>query len=209
METKKNLEQYQSKLVQLAEFLQAHWNVINVCMVDFITRDVFATVLCESDRRELAALSENDLKNLPADFVQGQIQDGETHRPTATNDGNKKLPKFIANIQAHTLESLGVIEDGDTYLRSLGLGDKDNASLFEHFDRIMGDKKMHEVRRLSHVIGQLSQNLDIQNLADIGSGKGYLSSILAAFYEFQILAIDAKAGNTSGAEKRDRNLEVR
>ena len=44
----------------------------------------------------------------------------------------------------------------------------------------------------------------IQILVDIGSGKGYLSQILAQVYRFKILAVDSATGNTEGADKRSK-----
>ena len=67
---------------------------------------------------------------------------------------------------------------------------------------------MHEVAVLSDAIFRLSQILDVRMLVDLGSGKGYLSQILATFHSLQILAIDAQKGNTEGAMKRVQNLEV-
>ena len=68
---------------------------------------------------------------------------------------------------------------------------------------------MHEVAILSDLIFRLSRILDVPMLVDLGSGKGYLSQILATFHNLEILAIDAKEGNTEGAMKRVQNLEVR
>ena len=67
---------------------------------------------------------------------------------------------------------------------------------------------MHEVAILSDSIFGLSKMLSIQRIVDLGSGKGYLSQILATFHSLQILAIDSQEGNTEGSMKRVLNLEV-
>ena len=43
---------------------------------------------------------------------------------------------------------------------------------------------------------------------DLGSGKGYLGQILSSVLGRNVLAVDAAEGNTKGAERRGRNLEV-
>ena len=44
---------------------------------------------------------------------------------------------------------------------------------------------------------------------DLGSGKGYLSQTLSKLYNLNVLAIDASQGNTDGAQKRIKNLDVK
>ncbi len=43
---------------------------------------------------------------------------------------------------------------------------------------------------------------------DIGSGKGYLSHIMSEVFLVNVLGIDAAEGNTLGAQKRQKSLEV-
>jgi hypothetical protein len=56
-----------------------------------------------------------------------------------------RLGRLMASIDAHSLESLGVTDSIADLDRSLG-SRVQNDSLLPHFDRIMGEKKMHEVR---------------------------------------------------------------
>ena len=46
-----------------------------------------------------------------------------------------------------------------------------------HFDRFMGEKKMHEVVVLTDVVAKVCAALDVGALVDLGSGKGYLSQV--------------------------------
>ena len=45
-------------------------------------------------------------------------------------------------------------------------------------------------------------------MVDLGSGKGYLSHVMSSVFGFDVVAIDASAGNIKGAKKREDNLEV-
>ena len=89
-----------------------------------------------------------------------------------------------------------------------------NRELLSNFDRIMGEKKMHEVMVMSDAVSRMAATLDLGNVVDLGSGKGYLSGMLASMppcggrERLRILAVDSQAGNTEGAKKRSKNLEV-
>ena len=83
-------------------------------------------------------------------------------------------------------------------------------SLLAHFDHFMSQKKMHEVLMMSELLSALCEHAKVTNLVDVGSGKAYLSQVLAAMRRnLQILAIDSQKGNLQGAQKRSANLEVR
>ena len=50
---------------------------------------------------------------------------------------------------------------------------------------------------------------NVKCLVDVGSGKAYLSQVLAALQQdLCLLAIDSQSGNLKGAQKRSKNLEV-
>ena len=60
----------------------------------------------------------------------------------------------------------------------------------------------------SHLTNTFIDKDGIRNLVDLGSGKGYLSQALSKLYHLNVLAIDASQGNTAGAQKRMKNLDV-
>ena len=119
-----------------------------------------------------------------------------------------------------TLEQLGVTSTnsqvfseqrkGDTETE-LGSSEKNNeeSGILCHFDRIMSEKKMHEVLMMSENVSKLCQVENVSSLVDVGSGKAYLSQVLAAMQKhLNVLAIDSQSGNLKGAQKRSANLEV-
>ena len=62
---------------------------------------------------------------------------------------------------------------------------------------------------MSEIMSALCEHAKVTKLVDVGSGKAYLSQVLAAMRQnLQILAIDSQSGNLQGAQKRSANLEV-
>lgn len=60
---------------------------------------------------------------------------------------------------------------------------------------------------LGDVVGRMACRLNVGTLVDLGSGKGYLSQAMTRFYGMDVMAVDAKKGNSEGAEKRRREEE--
>ena len=58
-------------------------------------------------------------------------------------------------------------------------------------------------------MSSLSSAHQVQSLVDIGSGKGYLSQVLTAWYKIPVLAMDCQEINTKGADRREKNLAER
>lgn len=65
METKKDLEHFSECLLQLTSLLERHSGIVNVCMVDFITEDIFTKCISEELQQDLLDLTEDDIRNLP------------------------------------------------------------------------------------------------------------------------------------------------
>lgn len=69
------------------------------------------------------------------------------------------MSKLLIDIQAHTLEELNVVQNGSQMEKNL-FGETQfdcSDSLLWHFDRIMAEKKMHEVLVFSDTIAKLGQ----------------------------------------------------
>ena len=63
---------------------------------------------------------------------------------------------------------------------------------------------------MSDTMSAICERENVGRLVDVGSGKAYLSQILAALRQnLSILAIDSQSVNLKGAQKRSANLEVR
>ena len=65
LEAEKTVEYFSDALVKITSFLEQHSNLVNVCMVDFITEDIFSKCVSGELQANLLALSEEDVRNMP------------------------------------------------------------------------------------------------------------------------------------------------
>uniref|UniRef100_UPI00398E6F24 probable methyltransferase-like protein 25 isoform X2 n=1 Tax=Pristiophorus japonicus TaxID=55135 RepID=UPI00398E6F24 len=79
--------------------------------------------------------------------------------------------------------------------------------MFLKTSTFMNTKKSHEVEVMSEVIACVAKYCNIQQVIDIGSGKGYLSSYLSMQYGLNVYGIDSSSTNTNGANERNRKLK--
>ncbi|MGH0135075.1 UNVERIFIED_CONTAM: hypothetical protein FKN15_056998 [Acipenser sinensis] len=71
----------------------------------------------------------------------------------------------------------------------------------------MNDKKSHEVKIISELVASLAKHCNIQQVIDLGSGKGYLCSFLSMEYSLKVYGIDSSSTNTHGANETNRKLK--
>ena len=128
-------------LQELSRVVEKHHAIVNACMVDFVTKDIFS-VINPDLANELLEMSEAELQSLPQLFLgrgQGGFEDKED---------KKRFPEvseFARELSEHTLEALGVAVSRNDFLKNhLGCVD-DGQDIMRFFDRFMSDKKMHEV----------------------------------------------------------------
>ena len=200
MEFKNPLARYSSALMKLANLITKYHDLVNVCMVDFITKKVFDSVLNDDLKENLVQLTENEICSLPEKFF----------GINTINISNKQaLDSLVNELQLHTLESLCVLECKENLLQKLESYKNDQQrTTLKHFDRFMSEKKMHEVIVMSELILHLSNDNSVDTLIDLGSGKAYLSQVLSATSEsLRILAIDSSKTNSEGAQKRSDRLD--
>ena len=201
------LDQCREASSRLADFLAEHSDLISGCMVDFITKDIFEQSWTRNQtlRDELASLSDEDLCDLPTKFHEFCDKNKSGSKQSKSRSA---LDELLKKMSDHMLDALGVVSsDQNLFLES----NNDKYKLLEHFDRFMSEKKMHEVVVMARVVSTLSADLGIGGLVDVGSGKAYLSQVVAVLpenHDLCVLAIDSSSGNQRGAEKRSANLEV-
>ncbi len=199
----KKVEHCSEALESLADFVDEFSPLVNACMVDFITRDVFGRLVPRPIGEELLQMSAEEVARMPKRLEEG-----------GWRGSHGEVDKLMARLAEHGLDSLGVVEEWkETDVEEeQGDGGGDPSTVLKHLDRIMGDKKMHEVLRFAGAIhGWRSDRRGgffLRTLVDLGSGKGYLGQILSSVLCCDVLAVDAAEGNTHGAEKRAKNLDV-
>ena len=68
----RSLFQCESALDKLASFLKQYRAIFDVCMVDFITKDIFDSVLQVELRESLLKCTDQDLISLPSKLMNSQ-----------------------------------------------------------------------------------------------------------------------------------------
>ena len=199
MESSESLIKYESALQKLANLIAKYQNLIDVCMVDFVTKNVFENAVPLELRESLQKLTESEISLLTNTFFNNDTDDSLKNSP---------LTVLLNELRQHTLESLDIVEDKDNMnknLASFQIGQ--SIPCLSHFDKFMPDKKMHEVGVMNEIICQLCKKCNVDTLIDLGSGKAYLSQVLSASSQhLHILAIDSSNENSAGAKKRSDRL---
>ena len=202
MESKKTLLTFSSALTKLATLITKYHDLLNVCMVDFVTKKVFDNVLNNDLKENLNQLTESEICSLP-EKIFGSVN--------VSISNKKSLGHLMNELRQHTLESLGVVQCKEELLSQLqSYKSPESVTSLKHFDRFMSEKKMHEVVVMNEVISYLCTDKSVETLIDLGSGKAYLSQVLSATCEnLRILAIDSSKVNSEGAKKRSDRLDTK
>ena len=177
----------------MIELLESQMEIVNTCMVDFISMDLFEQ-LSPRMQEELLSLEEETLVLLPA-----LLQDQGLELPSSC----PQLSSVISELRDCKLEHLGLLTE-----LPQSLSDYTELTSLSNWDKIMPPKKTHEVDLMSRFISNsLSDQHGVTSIVDLGSGKAYLSHVLNSLYDIPVLAIDGKTSNTKGAELRNKNLQ--
>ena len=199
MESRKAPVVYSSALTKLATLITKYHDLINVCMVDFVTKSIFENVVPLELKANLEGLNDDQIRVLPEKFFNDE---------SVSTSGIQPIDKLISELREHTLESLGVVRSKAELLTSLKSCHLNANTSIKYFDKFMSDKKMHEVVVMSEVVDYLRCNTHVKTLIDLGSGKAYLSQVLSATSQnLRILAIDSSEINSHGAKKRSDRLD--
>ncbi|XP_077966992.1 methyltransferase-like protein 25B [Styela clava] len=76
--------------------------------------------------------------------------------------------------------------------------------LLKHiFRKHVNPKKQHEIRKLSKIITDVASKAKVSKVADIGSGQGHLSRLLAIGHGFDITSIESDEKNVDKAKQFD------
>merc|ERR1719318_296854 len=174
-----------ASLAALVGHLEPYHSLVNTSMVEFIVSDLFSTLPADV-QTELLAMNDEQIAAIPTKLIENA-------------DDNTAVGDVVAGLRKHSLELLGLVREESP-------GKSEDVDMLQFLDRIMPQKKMHEVCQMSKCVADLTSDHEVASLVDIGSGKGYLSQLLAAWYKIPVLAIDNQVINTKGADRRGKNL---
>ena len=81
----------------------------------------------------------------------------------------------LQNLLSHPVLNQTLKGGGDEEPNGVGLAS---------YDKIMGEKKTHEVAVMSREVRRLASDGAVEGLIDLGSGKGYLSQVTDMYKMF-------------------------
>lgn len=190
------LDLVKSKIKRLTDFLDFYLKIANAHTVDFYTKDVW---------NELVAVTP---ETVISGILYPQAENTREGKGGSVWDQSQKLNNVAAYMgitRDHSLPNLGVCTPLDDLQQELW-GDKQK-EMFLKTSTFMNTKKSHEVEVMSEIVACFAKYCNIQQVIDVGSGKGYLSSYLSMQYGLSVYGIDSSTTNTIGANERNRKLE--
>ncbi|ODN03754.1 Methyltransferase-like protein 25 [Orchesella cincta] len=218
-------------LKQIGKFLEPALIFLNCHFTDYYLKSYWTTLIPPKLRQDLESKSLDQVKTCMIDLTTGkwreysEIKD-EIYNTDWNFDTVSSLEQLIVAVGKLKLAELGLCTSYKKMEEKRNVLKQRDSKLLVNleFDNFMASKKMHEVMKFSEfiacscegvnlskdkVIGAEENARRIENIVDVGSGKGYLSSFLAMYYNIKVLAIDASASNTDGCEKRTAKLDKR
>ena len=155
MEVELEVENIQTSLSKMISLLESQFEIVDTCMVDFITKNIFER-LPVGLQGELLELEDDSLILLPA-----LLHDEQLSLPATCPD----LSGVLSDLRECKMEAMGLISDQQE--SSIGSDEKS----LSNWDKIMTEKKTHEVDRMSQWISNSVSRQNLFSIVDLGSGK--------------------------------------
>lgn len=182
------LSNVQNSLEELVDYIWPHLDLANLQLMYFITRNHWEEFLCRDLQDELLELNDTELGLLPG----GNLQDS---KPC--------LKEWTNSAQQHSLCNLLRIPTLDEYLQDNADYASDVRLRLRHF---MNAKKSHEVELTAEVVAVLARKTNVEQVIDLGSGKGYLGSYLSLRHGLNVVGLDSNSSNTWSAVRRGKKV---
>lgn len=188
------MEQLRSRLEEVIIYLKPYIPIANSHVVNFISNNFWESIIPSDIRKEF------DLKG--AEFLFSNFWSDDPIPDSLTD--------FVTLSKHHHINSYPSnyymkLDDVNNVLQSWGYKPTNKSFNLKEF---MCAKKMHEVDVMAKLVADFSKYAGIDIIVDIGGGKGYLSSLLALAYNFNVLGIDSQSINSEGARNRTIKFEV-
>ncbi|XP_036376470.1 methyltransferase-like protein 25 isoform X1 [Megalops cyprinoides] len=205
------------KLSHIKEFLEISLSIANAHTVDFYTHHVWDEFIAVPPQSVLSVINSSCVQRMTADRKRNtsctRSSVGRDKTRYGFCDESKRLVDVAALLDAakgHALAGLEVCVPLSQLLRTIQGQDEllpaeEDVPLEP--DEFMNSKKSHEVQILSKLVASLAKHCRVQQVIDVGSGKGYLCSFLSMRYGLKVYGIDSSSSNTHGAQERNRKLK--
>ncbi|XP_047118887.1 probable methyltransferase-like protein 25 [Schistocerca piceifrons] len=184
-----------AKLGEVTEFFNRFSQLANCHLVNFITEDLWDTCVPEELKSEIEYVGMDSALSLFWD----------SKRDSASSMFH--LSKYL--MEANKM-STGILNDiclSPSDLRSKIISWGSSSQSIPQLNQFMSPKKAHEVEIMSELVAALSKVAGTSHIVDVGSGKGYLTSLLALHHSLKVLGVDSSSVNTHGATKRTQKLQ--
>ncbi|KAF0306511.1 Methyltransferase-like protein 25 [Amphibalanus amphitrite] len=178
-----SLRRVHEALLGAAACLEPLLPLANSCMVSFITEDQWRRLVPGPLAAALLQLPAEQLLRLPA-AAPDQLPAGP-------------LRQLAEQLGRHRLSGCGVLSPPPPV----------SAAALPLMDQFFSDKKLHEVDRMAATVAHLAATGGVGQVVDLGSGKGYLSSMLALQHGLDVLAVEANEVHSHGAQKVNANIK--
>ncbi|MFT7817023.1 methyltransferase-like protein 25 [Arapaima gigas] len=202
----KSIDTIKRAIDGIKDFLSVSLRIANAHTVDFYSRDVWQELVAVSPDSVLAVLGSTSEDRGTA----------TVGRPGCTYgfcDDTKRLvdvEELLTAAKLHSLPALDVCVPVPELLQALrghSQADPLQRGVTLEPAEFMNSKKSHEVQILSEMVAALARCCCVQQVIDVGSGKGYLCSFLSMQYSLKVYGIDSSSTNTHGAQERNRKLK--
>ncbi|XP_075407333.1 putative methyltransferase-like protein 25 isoform X2 [Tenrec ecaudatus] len=207
-----DLPTLRATLQGLLQFLREALPISSAHTVDFYTESVWDQLIDLSPETVLAALRRTTAEARFSEarpLVEAERESGVSDFCKIFCETSRKLVNvevFALAAQYYSLQNLGICTPLEQLLTALQRKQKQTVGEDVRPEEFMNMKKSHEVHIMSELINSMADFCGVQQVIDLGSGKGYLSSFLSLKYGLNVYGIDSSNVNTHGAKERNRKL---
>ncbi|KAM6435966.1 putative methyltransferase-like protein 25 isoform 2-T2 [Liasis olivaceus] len=202
-----------ARVKAVAQFLRWGLPLCQTHTVEFYTRGLWKKFVALPPETVLGALSGERLQHLLEEPTPQRPLEDVADSSEFYNIFCKNTQRLI-NVQAfalaakyYSMPNLGVCISLEQILEALNRKQQSRSKVEMKTDNFMNNKKSHEVQLMSDLVDGIAKYYGLNQVIDLGSGKGYLSSFLSLQYNLKVYGIDSSNTNTHGANERNRKLK--
>lgn len=197
---KMNCKDLNASLGKLVSYYESIRHLANSHVGSVFTENLWSQLVPENIQNELGSpKSINFFIELYPDIMKGNC-------PPDFAESHPKLLSFLLKAADHSLIHKKSLFQS---LKNLETVFSNNQFSYDSNFKLTGFmrvKKLHEVQVTSKVAANLTNFTKTSHIVDVGSGKGYLSSIMALNYSYKVLSLDASQLVSCNAVKRSEQI---
>ncbi|XP_060101125.1 probable methyltransferase-like protein 25 [Heteronotia binoei] len=210
---KPSAEAIRTRVQVVAQFVRRVLPLCQAHTVEFFTRGLWEKLVTLPPETVLEALSGERLQRLleepPPQRTLEEAADGCDFSNIFCENSQKlvNVHAFALAAKYYSMPNLGVCISLEDMLKALNSQQQPRSDVEMKTDDFMNNKKSHEVLLMSTLVDAIAKYNGLNQVIDLGSGKGYLSSFLSMQYNLKVYGIDSSNTNTHGANERNKKLK--